>query len=376
VGNGGTIFRTTSAPAGSFTIPYPQPVAASSPFRWWVLTQDVSTTAGGGSASVGSGDLSKLATGWNYVKVKETTTDYIRCFAQNGDGVLVCGGDNGTLYKSTDYGNTWTDIGTALALNGDIISLRFNDVDGKLGVLYSGGFSLLLSAALNTITTSTNLTANSVTIVQTGTTLYAAAGQNSSGGITSRPCGVGATGRTLSTGVLPGSTLLPGNGWNQLFITAVNKYYVPVVDSTGRSTIIDGVISTVDTLGTVYPGGYVSNFLINNIYYTELYNEVLAIGRGGKCGVTSGYMNSPITLLNTGVTHDIEAAAFVANAWVMLTRRGVLYTTDSATVTNLTASDASITTKPAGNALISIPTQFRLVANDLGLPGYVRICQL
>jgi hypothetical protein len=37
---------------------------------------------------------------------------------------------------------------------------------------------------------------------------------------------------------------------------------------------------------------------------------------------------------------------------------------------------SSITTKPAGNALISIPTQFRLVANDLGFPGYVRVCQL
>jgi hypothetical protein len=380
-GNGGTVFRTTSAAPGDFTVPYPSSVALSSPFSYWVLTEDVATR-GGGATSVGSGDLSKLATGWFYVKVKTTTTDYIRCFAQNSLGVLVCGGDNGTLYKSTDYGNSWTDIGTALSIAGDVVALEFDGSD-RLGALTTTNKYLINSNFLTLSSTLANSSSHiSAFFVTAHSEIVGSGTQFNSGGSGAHSkslinSSAGYTFALTSAGTDPYSTTVKPEKYRVL--ERSSSYYLPVVLSSGASSLINlgtdpGNAASVTV--TKYTGGDISSFSVNTIQYSELYNEVIWVGRGGKAYVSPGALNSAPSAITTGITFDIEDVAFIAGAWVMLTRRGCLYSTDSATVTNLTSSDASITTKPAGNALISIPTQFRLVANDLGFPGYVRVCQL
>jgi hypothetical protein len=385
-GNGGTVFRTTGAAPGDFTVPYPSSVALSSPFSYWVLTEDVATS-GGGATSVGSGDLSKLATGWFYVKVKTTTTDYIRCFAQNSDGVLVCGGDNGLLCKSIDYGSSWVDIGTSLSIVGNVNCLDFTSVDILLVstssnfYAISADFSTVIKSAASSDSfscASNQLSGYFNDAVQLR--LFSGTGISVSVFHPSPTYGT-----ALSVGVSASAAqykYLDGKqpfGLKPLFKTNGHQLF-PVNNSTGDmyycSVDHDRSYSTYTVATSTASDAFISGFIAKNHGFSELYNELIVVGSGGKAFSNSLDFTSGFNQITTGITFDIEDVAFIAGAWVMLTRRGCLYTTDSATVTNLTSSDASITAKPAGNALISIPTQFRLVANDLGFPGYVRVCQL
>ncbi len=384
VGNGGTVFRTTSAAPGSFTLPYPATTALPAPFKYWVLTENVTTTAGGGSTA-GTGDLSKLATGWFYVKVANTSVNYIRVFALSPLGVLVAGGDSGLLYKSTDYGNSWTDIGTGLGIAGNVSQLAFS-AGGQLLVTTSSHTYAVNSSLAAVLASYTTLRTWEMAFAQGDNVLVALSVGDSSTELrkvyhTPSPT-YGSTSETNYTvnlsGVTQSTTVNPEK---QRVLQLNSKIYIPAIlnDNTTSSLLqFSGVnlsVSGNDSV-TKYTGGDISNFKVNTVGYSELYDEVLWVGRGGKAYAQAGALTSAPTEITTGISFDIEDCVFIAGAWVMLTRRGCLYTTDSATVTNLTTSNASITTKPAGNSLISIPSQFRLIANDLGIPGYVRVCQL
>lgn len=384
-GNGGTVFRTTSAAAGSFTMPYPSTVVAPSPYSWWVLTRNIRTTGSTG-VTVGQGDLSKLKTGWFYVQVKSTTTDYIRCFAQSSDGTLVCGGDNGTLFKSTDFGSSWTDIGTALGIAGDVISMDFAS-DGILLVLTDANSYVVAADFASVITSSATVDRHFALANPLSGYIDDAIFQGFSGSAavisgyypnptygSSISVGASASNVTYEYGE-NGATA----GLKPLFDNA-NSLLFPVNNSDGDmyycALAHDRSYSTYTVATTTPSDAYIAEFRARNHRYSELYDEFLVVGDTGKAYVNSKDFSRGFQAITTGITFGIEDCAFIAGAWVMLTRRGCLYTTDSATVTNLTSSDESITTKPAGNSLIAIPTQFRLVANDLGLPGYVRVCQL
>lgn len=370
VGNGGTIFRTTAAAPGDFTMPYPATVALNSPYKYWILTQNVTTTAGGETV-VGQGDLANLKTGWFYVRLEDSGR-YVRGIRRrDSDNLLVAFGDEGLLFTSDDYGSTWVDRGSSLGLIEDIADVALSDAYQT--VLYSATFKTSVD--------------DFATITYTNT--YGE-------GLTPKPAFISAaidSGRLiafLNDG--RGLNQLPTNtsSWTASFISADNNdsftdrmkivflsayAYFPVYNSTDKDSYIarwtkDGGAPYADTESTSIP-----DFMVYQSNYSNLYNEFLIVGASGSAYRFSSDL-SAYSEITTGISFDIEDCAFISGAWVMLTRRGCLYTTDSATVTNLTASDESITTKPAGNSLISIPTQFRLVANDLGLPGYVRVCQL
>jgi hypothetical protein len=382
VGNGGVIFTYGAAGTDDFTMPYPFTDSVPSPYFPWILTQGFAVTdPGGGSSEITTGDLSKLETGWVFVRIKETfVKEYFRCFAINDSGTIVAGGDNGMLYKSTDFGSSWSDIGTALGITGDIVVLEFNS-QGHLFVGRGQQFYIVdatLTSVLQSILTGVSVPWVGITVSSNDDFLTISDFEGDGGSYSIHAKGFA--------------------DWNGATYTLYNNYNMQstgfeVHTSQPRTRILnigsdyfwsvvlaDGVSSNIATPAanpmTPSNSSYIkaiadiSNFKIKDINYTEAWNETLLVGAEGKAYRIAGIpgQGTP-TALTTEFDFDIEDVTFGAGAWVMCSRRGILVSTDSQTTTNY----SGVVT---GTRLLYIPGQLRFLCNDLAEPGYIKYCQL
>lgn len=371
VGSGGTLFGYASSSGATFTIPYPSTVALQSPLKYWVLTNNVVTLIPTAEEEdIGTGDLTKLETDWEYVKVGG---QFIRSFAINSEGVIVAGGDGGMLYKSTDNGNTWVDIGTGLAITWDISAITFNAAD-CLVITGPGGNCAITNTAMTSFTTNRdNNKAYGSIIYDTEISEPVAITKPYSSSSISTTYDTFASTGTISAPVSSSfnTTSSPANFRT---IYANGNFILPVMYATpsagGGLIYVGSMPNSSNPVTSVTAASPITNFTINNVAYSTAWDEILLLGKSGKVYKQPGDLSTQPTAITTGVTtDDFSDAAWGAGAWAIVGRRGLLVTTNSSTCTYYPGVVCS-------SQIIYVPGKFRFIANALDERGYCKICKL
>ncbi len=369
VGNGGKVFAFTGQTASTFTIPYPYGSIAPSPYRAFVLTESVSADLG--AEEVVDVDLTKLESGWQLVKLLDTSTDYVRGFAQHGD-TMVAYGDGGLLYKSVD-GYNWIDISGVLTITGDITSAVFSS-SGYLGVTTPTGYSVL-NPALDTVTKlgTGALDYLTVFIDDDENIIFAkkAFGYNT---VTGRITYLNVLSPTYNTNTGDSYEWLDNNGYPGVTDTdnPVNyknyvyqgQLFLPYVSGGNSYLLKEWQANYFDIAAQI------NDFVVKNLSHSNVWGELMLCGKDGKAFVVSEDATGTPQQITISQQYDIEDAVhFAAKAWVMATRRGLYVSTDSQNVTYYPGA-ISATRIMAVNK----PGEFKLLANSMAYPGYVSLC--
>lgn len=373
VGNGGSVYKYSAASDSDFTVPYPATVAYSSPFKPYLLTKGIGGSQPGGGLPPGGGDLANLETNWSYVQVKSTSTQYIRGFATNSSGTIVCYGDGGLLYKSTDYGLTWTDIGTALGLTGDIFAGEFGS-DDKLSLADTEGYRQVAADLLSLNIDSDVVGLYDVFYTSSGGYFWLRSPITYTPGFKIGISALGSSGADLIWTVSIGG--FPDSDVSALFASGVislsgKELYILNLEN-GNAYLLNNTEAPLS--GSNEDLEIVETFenqVIKRQSYSESFGEIMLCGKNGTARVIDSDLSSSSTALTLDNSFDIEDAAQGAGAWVLFTRRGIHVSTDSSTADFY----GGVVAATAGH-FVSSPGRIRFIANDLEYPGYIKVCIL
>ncbi|MCP4697995.1 MAG: hypothetical protein GY862_14250 [Gammaproteobacteria bacterium] len=383
VGNGGSVFTYNALSSDMFTMPYPLPFALPTPYNSWILTKGFQPSTLSGTQS-SAGDLAKLKD-WVYVRVKETPNGYFRCFAMNNNGTIVAGGDNAMLFKSTDGGTSWSDIGTALNIAGNVNTVCFNN-SGVLPAGAGDNFYIIDSTLADVISEyiSEDATGCIPGWLRSCADFYGdfmLLGPYNVSGEEEPPHydrGAFTSGDGIDLGGMDPDGSLNLSTWQPSGGRILNicpNFFWPIVLNNGSSNIARymGPIKAGEGNGvfTKALADDINDFSINGISYTVGWNETLLVGNAGKIYKISGIPgqnNNPVAI-PADFVHNIHDAAWGAGAWVMISNRGILVSTDS-------QSTEIYSDVVCGSCLLYVPKKQIFLANDLSKAGYIKICRL